>query len=64
MKTEIHLVGGEMAEFDSDAIVRMNEHGVEITSGEGEDQVKVLFPWARIEKVLQRGVGLGSVYTY
>jgi hypothetical protein len=63
--TEIHFVGGESVVFDDeDATVKMTDHGVEVLQTEGEDKVKVLFPWARIEKVTQRGPSVGAIYTY
>lgn len=63
--TEIHFVGGESAVFDEDeAAVKLTDHGVEVIQAEGEDKVKVLFPWARIEKVTQRGPSVGAIYTY
>jgi hypothetical protein len=63
--TEIHFVGGESIVLDeSDATVKMTDHGVEVLQTEGEDKVKVLFPWARIEKVTQRGPSVGAIYTY
>lgn len=63
--TEIHFVGGETLVVDEgQATVKMTDHGVEVLQAEGEDKVKVLFPWARIEKVTQRGPSVGAVYTY
>ena len=64
MKTEIYLVGGEVATFGDEAAVKLGTLGVEVTETDGDEQVKVLFPWSRIEKVLQRGAGVGSVYTF
>ena len=63
--TEIYFVGGESLELDEgSATVKMTDHGVEVIQTEGEDKVKVLFPWARIEKVTQRGPSVGAIYTY
>jgi len=63
--TEIHFVGGETLELDeTEATVKMTDHGVEVTQHEGEDKVRILFPWARIEKVTQRGPSVGAIYTY
>jgi len=63
--TEIHFVGGESVVLDDDdATVKFTDHGVEVLQTEGEDRVKVLFPWARIEKVSQRGPSVGAIYTY
>ena len=64
MKTEIHLVGGEIAAFGDGASVKMTDLGVEVVERDGEEQVKVLFPWSRIERVQQRGLGADSVYTF
>jgi hypothetical protein len=63
--TEIHFVGGESLVLDDEAAtVKMTDHGVEVLQTEGEDKVKVLFPWGRIEKVTQRGPSVGAIYTY
>jgi hypothetical protein len=63
--TEIHFVGGETLVLDEDlATVKLTDHGVEVLQAEGEDKVKVLFPWGRIEKVTQRGPSVGAIYTY
>ncbi len=64
MITEVHLVGGQLASFGEGSTVKMNDHGVEIVERDGDEQVKVLFPWSRIEKVLQRGAGVDAVYTF
>jgi hypothetical protein len=64
MRTEIHLVGGESVVFEEDATVKMSDHGVEVVQIEGDEKVKVLFPWGRIEKVTQRGTGVSAVYTF
>lgn len=65
MRTEIHFVGGESVVFEAnDATVKMSDHGVEVVQTEGDEKVKVLFPWGRIEKVTQRGSGVSAVYTF
>jgi hypothetical protein len=64
MQTEIRFVGGEQADFGDEAEIKMNAYGVEVLERNGEDTVKVLFPWARIEKVTQRGVEVSAIYTY
>ena len=64
MKTEVHLVGGEIVTFGDDAAVKLGVIGVEITESSGDEGLKVLFPWSRIEKVVQSGPGVGSVYTF
>jgi len=37
---------------------------VEVVSRDGDQGVRVLFPWAQIEKVTQRGANVSAVYTY
>lgn len=62
--TEITFVEGEALVLDESAAVKLTDHGVEVMQTEGEDKVKILFPWARIEKVTQRGPSVGAIYTY
>ena len=64
MKTRIHLVGGGETMFDDDADVKMTPLGVEVRQREGDETVRVLFPWARIEKVEQRGAEVAAIYSY
>jgi hypothetical protein len=64
MKTEISFIGGETASFDDEATVNMSAHGVEIVERDGEETIRVLFPWNRIEKVTQRGIEVTGVYTF
>ncbi|HSL12537.1 MAG TPA: hypothetical protein VLA82_14620 [Actinomycetota bacterium] len=64
MKTQISFVGGGDASFDDDAEVKMTPLGVEVRQREGEDVVRVLFPWARIDKVTQRGPEVAAIYSY
>jgi hypothetical protein len=64
MKIEIHHVGGEVSSFGDGAQIRVTDHGVEVTEQSGEETVRVLFPWSRIEKVTQRGTELSSIYQY
>jgi hypothetical protein len=64
MQTEIHFVGGALETFDDTAEVKMTPHGVEITEKDGEDTVRVLFPWNRIEKIEQRGQEIAAIYHY
>jgi len=63
MKTEVHLVGGKEVLFDGDADVKMTPLGVEVREREGEETVRVLFPWTRIEKVTQRGAEIAAIYS-
>jgi hypothetical protein len=63
--TEIHFVGGESLLLEEGtATVKMTDHGVEVLQTDGDDKVKVLFPWGRIEKVTERGPSVGAIYTY
>lgn len=64
MQTQITFVDGASAEFGDDAVVKMNDHGVEVTERQGDETVKVTFPWGRIERVTQRGAEVGSIYTF
>ena len=64
MKTQIHFVGGDDTSFGDDADVKMTPLGVEIRERQGEDTVRVLFPWNRIEKVTQRGPEVAAIYSY
>jgi hypothetical protein len=64
MQTEIHFVGGVHETFDGAAEVKMTAHGVEIMQKDGEETVRVLFPWNRIEKVEQRGQEVSAIYHY
>jgi hypothetical protein len=64
MQTEIRFLEGENLVFDETAEVKMTQLGVEITERDGEDTVRVLFPWARVERVTQRGVEVSAIYHY
>jgi hypothetical protein len=64
METKIRFVGGEELVFDDSAEIKMTPHGVEVLERQGDDTVKVLFPWARIERVTQRGPQIAAIYTY
>jgi hypothetical protein len=64
MKTVIEFVGGETAEFDETAEVKMTPLGVQVTADEEDDTVRVLFPWNRIEKVTQRGAEVRAIHTF
>ena len=63
MKTEIEFVGGETRTFDVGVEVKLTELGVTISEGDGEEAVRVLFPWTRIEKVTQRGLEVKGSYS-
>ncbi len=62
MRTEIHLVGGESAVFEGEAVVKTTDLGVEITASDDEGTVRILYPWTRIEKVTQTGPEISSTY--
>ncbi len=66
MQTEIHFIDGKSLVLDESATVKTTDLGVEVVerTGEGNSAIRVLYPWGRIEKVIQTGVGVGSVYTY
>jgi hypothetical protein len=42
----------------------MTPYGVEIVTRDGDEDVRVLFPWAQIHKVTQRGANVSAIYTY
>jgi hypothetical protein len=64
MDTEITFVGGRVETFPAEMDIKMTPYGIEVISREGEDSIRVLFPWAQIEKVTQRGASISAVYTY
>ena len=64
METEITFVGGRVETFPASMEIKMTPFGVEVLSREGDETVRVLFPWAQIEKVSQRGASVSAVYTY
>jgi hypothetical protein len=64
MHTEITFVDGKATTFDETADVKMTPNGVEVLQREADEQVRVLFPWARIDRVTQRGANVAAVYTY
>ncbi len=64
METKLRFVGGEELTFEDTAEIKMTPLGVEILERDGEDTVRVLFPWARIERVTQRGPQIAAIYTY
>jgi hypothetical protein len=64
VQTQITFVGGETVEFDDEAVVKMIDHGVEVTERQGDETVRVTFPWSRIEHVTQRGADIAAIYTY
>jgi hypothetical protein len=64
MRTDITFIDGKTSSFDETANVKMTPLGVEILQKDQDEQVRVLFPWARIESVTQRGANVSAVYTY
>ena len=64
MQTEIRFLEGEPLTFDESADIKMTTLGVEVTELQGEDTVRVLFPWTRIDRVTQRGPQVSAIYHY
>jgi len=64
MRTDIMFIDGKTSTFDETTEVKMTPLGVEILQRDRDEQVRVLFPWARIESVTQRGANVSAVYTY
>jgi hypothetical protein len=64
VKTDISFIDGKTATFDESADVKMTPLGVEILQRDHDEQIRVLFPWARIESVTQRGANVSAIYTY
>jgi len=64
MNTEIRFIEGEALVYDQNADIKMTALGVEITERGGGDTVRVLFPWARVERVTQRGAEVSAIYHY
>jgi len=64
VETEITFVGGRAETFDPSIDIKLTQFGIEVLSRDGDDAVRVLFPWAQIEKVTQRGAAVAAVYTW
>ena len=64
MQTEIRFIDGESLSYDEGADIKMTPLGVEITERQDDDTVRVLFPWARVERVTQRGAAVAAIYHY
>jgi hypothetical protein len=64
METEITFLGGRMEMFPQTAEIKLTQFGVEVMQRDGDDAVRVLFPWGQIEKVTQRGSAVAAVYTW
>ena len=64
METEITFLGGRVETFDVSTEIKLTQYGVEALSRDADDVVRVLFPWAQIERVTQRGAAVSAVYTY
>ena len=64
MDTEITFVGGKVESFDQSVDIKLTQFGLEAMSRDGDDAVRVLFPWGQIEKVTQRGAAVAAVYTW
>jgi hypothetical protein len=50
--------------YDESTEVKMTPFGVEIIERQGDDAVRVLFPWARVASVTQRGAAVSAIYHY
>jgi hypothetical protein len=64
METKVRFIDGEELTFDDAADIKMTPFGLEVLERQADDAVKVLFPWARIERVTQRGPQVAAIYTY
>lgn len=64
METEITLTGGRIETFDSSVEIKLTQFGVEMLSHGEEESLRILFPWAQVERVTQRGASVSAVYTY
>jgi len=64
METEITFVSGRVETFDESSGIKLTDHGVEVVSRSDEGSIRVLFPWAQIERMTQRGADVSSIYTY
>jgi len=64
VETEITFVGGRTETFDPSIDIKLTQFGVEMLSRDGEEAVRVLFPWGQIEKIRQHGAAVAAVYTW
>ncbi len=64
METEITFLGGRVESFDASVTIKMTQYGVEALTSAAGESVRVLFPWAQIEKISQRGADVAAIYTY
>ena len=64
METEITFLGGRVQAFPPTAEIKLTQFGIEVLERDGDDAVRVLFPWGQIEKVSQRGAAVAAVYTW
>jgi hypothetical protein len=64
METEITFLGGRVETFDPSIDIKMTQFGIEALTREADEAIRVLFPWAQIEKVTQRGAAVAAVYTW
>jgi hypothetical protein len=62
--TEITFLGGRVETFPASMEIKMTPYGVEVLSRTEEESIRVLFPWAQIEKITQRGATMSAIYTY
>jgi hypothetical protein len=64
METEITLMGGRIETFDASVEIKMTQFGVEVLARGEEESLRILFPWAQVERVTQHGASVSAVYTY
>jgi hypothetical protein len=50
--------------FPQTAEIKLTQFGIEVMQRDGDDAVRVLFPWNQIEKLTQRGSAVAAVYTW
>ena len=44
--------------------IKITQFGVEVLARGEEENVRMLFPWAQVERVTQHGAAVSAVYTY
>jgi hypothetical protein len=64
METEITFLGGRVETFEANTEIKLTQYGVQVEVREADDLLRVLFPWAQIERITQRGPAVSAAYTY
>lgn len=64
METEITLIGGRTETFDASVEIKLTQFGVEVLARGDDENVRILFPWAQVERMTQHGAAVSAVYTY